>query len=91
MESFKTYWDPGTNGTTGTKSVQSASRRTARGGQLTTGQKAALGIEIEPMLAEEAKSRQSHGKTAPGRTLKGKFPEAFCGQSRDRAAKQVPV
>ena len=46
------------------------------------------------MLQVEAKKRQAHGQTAPGRTLPEKSSEAFQtqrGDTRDIAAKQVGV
>lgn len=36
---------------------------------LDSGQKAAIAVEMLPMLEEEARKRQAHGQTAPGRTL----------------------
>ena len=43
--------------------------------------------EIEPYLEEEARKRQAHGQTAPGRTLAEKIPQPFRKpQARDKAA-----
>ena len=52
-----------------------------------------------PLLREEAKKRQAHGKTAPGRTLPAKTPGAspgnrfneIKGDTRTIAAKSVGV
>jgi site-specific DNA-methyltransferase (adenine-specific) len=57
---------------------------------LDKGQKIALGIEIEPYFAEEAKKRQAHGQTAPGRTLVENVPQAL-PRSRDQAALAVGI
>ena len=39
------------------------------------------------MLEAEARERQAHGQTAPGKTLPVKLPEA--SESRDQAGKQM--
>ena len=41
---------------------------------------------LMPKLREEAKERQSHGETGPGKTLPAKLPEALSGESRDKCA-----
>tara|TARA_B100000959_G_scaffold15344_1_gene15057 strand:+ start:329 stop:514 length:186 start_codon:yes stop_codon:yes gene_type:complete len=43
-------------------------------------------LKFEKQLAKEAKERQAHGKTAPGKTLAQKFAEASKGESREIAA-----
>jgi N6-adenosine-specific RNA methylase IME4 len=58
---------------------------------LTPGQKAFVALGLEPHLAQEAKQRQAHGQTAPGRTLTEEIPEAFKGEAREQAAKLVGV
>jgi site-specific DNA-methyltransferase (adenine-specific) len=57
---------------------------------LNMGQKVALGLEVEPYFAAEAKRRQQeHGGTAPGRkSVVEKVPQV---KSRDRAASAVGV
>jgi N6-adenosine-specific RNA methylase IME4 len=57
---------------------------------LSESQKSMVGANAKPILAAEARERQAHGQTAPGRTLKETFPEAL-GQSRDLAGKAVGV
>lgn len=44
---------------------------------LTPGQKAAIAADLVPHYREQAKDRQAHGKTAPGRTLVAKAPQAL--------------
>ena len=39
-------------------------------------------------MAKEAKERQAHGKTAPGKTLVEKIPQATKGRAREIAAKK---
>lgn len=62
---------------------------------LTSGQKAMIGVEAEKMLAREAKKRQAHGGTAPGKTLPQKIAEGEKsakreeGEARSQAAKLV--
>ncbi len=61
---------------------------------LTRNQKIALGIELEPHFAAEAKKRQAHGLTAPGKTLVENVPQASKPpemKSRDQAAAAVGV
>lgn len=57
---------------------------------LTPGQRAAVAAELLPMLAAEARKRQGHGLTAPGKTLKENLPEAS-GQARDKAGEMMGV
>jgi len=54
---------------------------------LSAGQKAAISVEMLPMLEAEARARQAHGQTAPGRTLPQIIAEAFKGEARAQAAK----
>lgn len=56
---------------------------------LTSSQRAAVALDILPMLEDEARERQGHGKTAPGKTLVEIIPEALSGNSRDHAAAVV--
>lgn len=57
---------------------------------LTPSQKAMLPLEIEKQLAVEAKKRQAHEQTAPGKTLLEIFPEASdTGEAHEKAAKMV--
>jgi hypothetical protein len=43
-------------------------------------------------LAKAAKKRQAHGQTAPGKTLRERFPQAFDGgKARDKAAKMLSI
>lgn len=61
---------------------------------LNQGQKIALGLEIEPYFAEEARRKKAHGLTAPGRTLVANVPQAFNGRlpkARDQAAQVVGI
>jgi site-specific DNA-methyltransferase (adenine-specific) len=57
---------------------------------LDQGQKIALGIEIEPHFADEARKRQAHGTTAPGKHASGKCPISVA-PARDQAARAVGV
>jgi site-specific DNA-methyltransferase (adenine-specific) len=57
---------------------------------LDKGQKIALALEIEPHFAEEAKKRQAHGTTAPGKNASGKCPISVA-PARDQAAAAVGV
>jgi len=41
----------------------------------------------EPLFAAEARKRQAHGQTAPGKSLTAKLPEASKGEAREKAAK----
>ena len=54
-------------------------------------QRAVVAADMIPMLAGEAKKRQAHGLTAPGKTLVTTPPQALAGKSRDVAAKAVGV
>lgn len=58
---------------------------------LNTGQKALLALAVESYYAAEAKRRQAHGQTAPGRTLVADLPQASPQdrKSRTQAAKAV--
>jgi ParB-like chromosome segregation protein Spo0J len=59
---------------------------------LTAGQRAMVALGIKRELADEARKRQAHGQTAPGRTLQEIFPEAAPqGQARDEAARLAHV
>jgi hypothetical protein len=49
----------------------------------------AVNPAIKPLFEAEARERQGHGQTAPGKTLKANLPEA--SQSRDQAASAVNV
>jgi N6-adenosine-specific RNA methylase IME4 len=55
---------------------------------LTASQRAVLAVAALPGLEADAKARQSHGRTAPGRTLPAILPEAFPdgGEAREQAA-----
>jgi ParB-like chromosome segregation protein Spo0J len=55
-------------------------------------QRAMVGARAKPMFEEEARKRQAHGQTAPGKTLVANLPEALdAGTSRDKAAAIVNV
>jgi len=58
---------------------------------LTSSQLAVVALEIEKILAEEAKERQATGEPGVygGKPLKEKIPYAVNGQARDHAAKKV--
>lgn len=56
---------------------------------LSVAQKAACAAEMLPLYEAEARTRQRHGATAPGRTLPESFPGAF--DARDAAASQFHV
>jgi hypothetical protein len=59
---------------------------------LDASQRAMIGARIKPEYEAEAKARQSHGQTAPGRTLVANLPQALVeGKSRDQAAEAVNV
>lgn len=61
---------------------------------LTTEQKAAVGVNLKKIEAEQAEERKAHGKTAPGKTLMENFPEASkkeTGTSRDKAGEKLGV
>lgn len=53
---------------------------------LNSGQRAAIALDILPMLEVEAKERKAHGLTAPGKTLTQKIAEASEGESTQQAA-----
>lgn len=57
---------------------------------LTTGQLAIFGVRWLEHEEGEAKKRQSHGQTAPGKTLVETLPQAN-GKSRDKAGERVGV
>lgn len=57
---------------------------------LTESQRAMIGARIKPLFEAEAKKRQAHGQTAPGKTLPPNLAEAL-GDSRDDAARAVKV
>lgn len=48
---------------------------------LTDGQKAVLALDILPHLEEQARERQAHGSTAPGRSLVERIPQAILPRS----------
>lgn len=50
-----------------------------------------LAVSLKPMFEKQAKERQAHGQTAPGKTLKADLPEVSKGQARDQAAAAVGV
>ena len=56
---------------------------------LNSSQKAVIALEILPFLEKEARKRQAHGMTGPGRKHKEIFPEASTGQARNHAAALV--
>lgn len=58
---------------------------------LTIDQKRAIAVDLEVHLADEAKTRQGHGQTAPGKSLKAQTPEASKGQARDKAAQMLRI
>lgn len=58
---------------------------------LKASQRAIIAAKALPLLEEEARKRQAHGKTAPGRTLPANLPEASKGEARDKAAKLANV
>ena len=53
---------------------------------LTPSQRAALATDVLPMLEVEARERQGHGQTAPGKTLSQRIDEAFDGRATEQAA-----
>ena len=57
--------------------------------QLTPSQAACCALAMLPKLEAEAKVRQAHGKTAPGKTLVEQVPEAF--RARDEAGRAFGV
>ena len=50
-----------------------------------------IATEVLPMLEEEARKRQAHGMTAPGRTLTELIPKAFKGEARNIAGEMLGV
>jgi N6-adenosine-specific RNA methylase IME4 len=54
-------------------------------------QKAMIATEIKPALEEEARKRQAHGMTAPGKTLVEQIPEASDGRARDKAGEVIGI
>ena len=52
---------------------------------LTSSQRAAIALDVLPLLEEEARKRQAHGQTAPGKTLPQNLAEAS-GEAREQAA-----
>jgi protein gp37 len=59
---------------------------------MTVGQRAALALTSLPYREAEARERQAHGTTAPGRTLEADLPQGQRRpQARDEAAKAVGV
>lgn len=58
---------------------------------LTATQRSALAVDLLPELEAEAKERQAHGSTAPGKALVEKVPQASQPKARDRAAELVQV
>jgi hypothetical protein len=59
---------------------------------LTPSQKGPIGLALEKQLAAEAKKRQAHGQTAPGKTLPERFPEASdAGEARSKAAAMLGI
>jgi N6-adenosine-specific RNA methylase IME4 len=54
-------------------------------------QKAMIATEIRPALEEEARKRQAHGMTAPGKTLVELVPEASDGSSSDKAGEVIGI
>lgn len=45
--------------------------------------------KLKEIETKRAKKRQSHGKTAPGKTLRESLPQASKGKAREKAAKKV--
>lgn len=58
---------------------------------LTESQRATVAAELVPMLAEEARKRQGHGLTAPGKTLSANLREASDGKAADKAGELMGV
>lgn len=60
---------------------------------LTQSQKAAASVASLPLFEAEARERQAHGLTAPGKTLEAILPEASAGtgRAREHAAKAFGV
>jgi ParB family chromosome partitioning protein len=67
-------------------------RRNLHRRHLTQSQRAALAANMLPEYEAEARERQAHGMTAPGKTLPEKIPEAIdTGDARDKAAADFGV
>ncbi len=49
-----------------------------------------VGARLKDHYAAEARKRQAHGQTAPGKTLTANLPEAS-GEAREKAADAVNV
>lgn len=58
---------------------------------LTESQRATVAAELVPMLADEARKRQGHGLTAPGKTLSANLREASDGKAADKAGELMGV
>jgi N6-adenosine-specific RNA methylase IME4 len=56
---------------------------------LTSSQRATVAVDMLPMLEAEARERQAHGQTAPGKTLTEKFQQASSGMAAAQAAEIV--
>lgn len=54
---------------------------------LSAEQRAAVAVKMLPMLEAEAKERQGHGMTAPGKTLDQKIGEASADERKPQSAK----
>lgn len=59
--------------------------------QLSTKQRILVAARATPMLEEEARKRQAHGQTAPGRTLSANLREASNGKASAQAAQLAGV
>lgn len=57
----------------------------------TPSEKVAIGRKLEEEVAKQAKERQSHGLTAPGRNASDQLPEALKGTTREIVGKAVGV
>lgn len=69
---------------TGESPVAFAFAQNERRRHLSSGQRAALAVEIKPRLEEEAAKRRAHGQTAPGRALVEKVPQASAEDRKSR-------
>ena len=58
---------------------------------LKAGQRAAIYAEMLEHLEADARKRQAHGQTGPGRTLRAELPTAFAGRATEQAAKVAKV
>lgn len=56
---------------------------------LSASQRAMIAVEYERVFAEEAKKRQAHGMTAPGKALMENFPEASAPDVRPPATDEA--